>query len=247
MVQRGSVKRFYTYPEPFHRWPYLLVPFHLWRTLLRRDFEHAIVDSGVEIFAHGAKDYPKGFYERYIARAKQLSKLLEGKVWFVIPDYPDDYLNNPIEDNVEKTLRNIEMFYKIDGVEWVFPLQADYLNLESFRYSCREVRKYNPERVAIGTVCKTRNIEFIEKCCKLARQFFPSSWIHAFGPTLRALPRIINYIDSWDSCAFFTSHEKGQRMCRNKAERKRYFEEYIKRVNAILHKAQKQVTLDLSF
>lgn len=230
--------RFYTYPEPFNKdYPWILCPFHILRRTVRsHGFRHLICDVGVEIFAKGAKEYPAGFFEEYIRAAKYYTSFLGDKIWFVIPDYPDDYVNNPIEDNVERTLRNIERFFKVDGVNWVFPLQADYMDLESFRYSCREVRKYNPARVAIGTVCKTNNVEFIERCCRMARMYFPGAWIHAFGPTLRALPRILRYIDSWDSSAFFTSRIPGQRMCKNKREREQYYREYLDKVNRILSK-----------
>jgi len=231
-------KRFYTF------YPYLLVPFPKLRRLRRCNFKHAIVDSGVEIFAHGAKDYPKWFHRRYQHVAKQWTQIYGERIWFVIPDYPDDYRNNPIEDNVAKTLRNIETYHKIEGVNWVYPIQSDYLNLQSFHESCHEVMKFNPERVAIGTVCKCRNLDFIEKCCRMVRQHFPKQHIHAFGPTLRAVPRILPYIDSWDSTAYYTSREPGRGMCRNQKERQEYYFAYLNRVKEIIAKFEGQITLD---
>jgi len=239
--------RFYTYPDPPKgiKPRFALVSFHYINVLKRyTEWEHAIIDSGVEIFAKGAKDYPPGFMLRYEHKAVQWSQIYGDKVWFVIPDYPDGYRNNPIENNVEKTLKNIEHFSKIGGVKWVYPIQSDYMSLESFHYSCHQVQKYRPEIVAIGTVCKTRNVDFILKCCRMARNHFPNAWIHAFGPTLRALPKILPYIDSWDSCAFFTSRKSGERMAKTVQQRYEYYLNYLRRVDEILSQFKSQRRLD---
>ena len=237
-------KRFYTLPEPFnHGHPYLLVPFHMIKRLLRRTFKHAIVDSGVEIFAHGAQDYPKGFHLRYQSMARQWTKIYGDKIWFVIPDYPDDYRNNPIENNVEKTLQNIRVYHEIKGVNWVYPIQSDYLNLKSFHDSCHQVMEFNPERVAIGTVCKCRKIDFIVACCRIAREHFPTQHIHAFGPTLSALPQILPFIDSWDSTAYICSREPSKGKCHNQEEREKYYWAYIEKVNKILADYNSQMRL----
>ncbi len=245
-VKEYSIKRFYTLLEkPWKDYPYPLVPFHLVEEMRwYGKFKHAIMDSGVEIFAHGAKDYPVWFHDRYIFKAQQLTEIYGDRIWVVIPDYPDDYRNNPIENNVEKTIRNIEKYHKVKGVNWVYPIQADYLNLQSFHESCHQVKKFEPERVAIGTVCKCRNLDFIEACCRMARQHFPDSHIHAFGPTLSALPRILPYIDSWDSTAYFCSRQPSKGKCRNQKEREQYFYAYLSRVNEILAKYNSQKTLD---
>lgn len=228
-------KRFYTLPESFNRnYPYILVPFHNCNRIKKVNFKHAIIDSGVEIFALGYNDYPKWFHLRYRRKAIMWTEIYDSKIWFVIPDYPDDYRNNPIENNVEKTLENIRRYHQIQGVNWIYPIQSDYLNLKSFHESCHAVREFNPERVAIGTVCKTRNIEFITKCCQIAREHFPKQHIHAFGVTLKALPKILPYIDSWDSTAFFGSREQGKRLCRNQKEREEYYRAYLQKVNEIL-------------
>jgi len=237
-------KRFYTYPEYFHTYPFLLVPFHLHRMLKRRPWIHAIVDSGVEIFNMGKKEYPKGFFLQYEFKAQQYTQIWGEKIWFVIPDYPDDYRHNPIENNVERTLENIERFSQIEGVNWIYPLQADYLNLDSFHYACHEVQKYHPKRVAIGTVCKTNNLKFITKCCMLARQHFPNAHIHAFGPTLKALPHILPFIDSWDSASYTFPRKHGQGKPSTKKRKIQYFNAYLKRIREILreHYSQQRLT-----
>jgi len=232
------MKRFYTLLEkPWRDYPFALVPFHLIKEMKWHKAKHWIIDSGVEIFAHGAKDYPAWFFSRYEFYAKQYAEIYGDRIWVVIPDYPDDYRNNPIPHNVHKTLVNIKRFHVVKNVNWVYPLQSDYLNPQNFHDCCHQVMKYCPERVAIGTVCKTRNIEFIEKCCMMARRHFPVSHIHAFGATLKALPRILPFIDSWDSTAYFTSSaysQSGKGLCRNQKEREQYFRDYLVRVNEIL-------------
>jgi hypothetical protein len=194
---------FFTYP--LFDYPYLMVTPRLYKQLFKLKWNHAILDCGVDLLFLIKKfqDYSNAYLFRYEKIASQLTEIFKDKIWCVIPDYPDDFRCNPIENNVEKTLKNIEIFSSYEGINWIYPLQADYLNVESFKYCCREVKKYNPEKVAIGTVCKTRNIKFILKCCAIARNYFPNSWIHAFGVTLNALPSILNLIDSFDSCSYF--------------------------------------------
>jgi len=59
--------RFYTLPPQTVEWPYLLVNMRKWKELWKRSFEHAILDSGVEIFKYNPdfKDYPKSLLFRY--------------------------------------------------------------------------------------------------------------------------------------------------------------------------------------
>ena len=195
--------RFYTLPPRSIEYPFLLVNIRNWKELRKRRFKHAILDSGVEIFKSNPnlKDYPKSVLWRYSQKAEIVSRLYPGKVWVTIPDYPDDLNPGQFGDNIEKTLRNIEEFISIDGVEWLPVIQSRYLDIFSFYESCQKLRDLIGDypRIAIGTVCKTRKLSFIEKCCSIARKFFPNSWIHAFGLTLRALPKVKDYIDSFDS------------------------------------------------
>jgi len=179
------MKRFYTLPESFNpSYPYLLAPFPTKHKGIRKaNFKHAIVDCGVQIFAHGQQDYPMWFHNRYQFVARQWTEIYGERICFVIPDYPDDYQENPIERNIAKTMCNIRVYHEIKGVNWVYPIQSDYLNLQSFHDACHQVMKFNPERVAIGTVCKCNNIEFIKASCKMARQHFYTQHIHAFGVT----------------------------------------------------------------
>ncbi|MCR6691506.1 MAG: hypothetical protein MRT15_03875, partial [archaeon YNP-LCB-003-016] len=70
--------------------------------------------------------------------------------------------------------------------------------------------------------------------CKYARKIFPRSWIHAFGLTLKALPHVKRYIDSWDSTAWTFPRTPGRWSCKSMDEAVRYFKEYLSRVSQIL-------------
>jgi len=186
----------YIMPNMLSRFPWL-------RWLKRGWCKHVIIDAGVELlfFVRKYKDYPSWYWRKFrkeVAKARR-----QENVWVVIPDYPDDYYPGLTHecglDNVDKTFRNIERWIHVDGVNWLPVIQSKFLDRESFIESCKRMRKYKPERVAIGTVCKTRNLSFIRFCLKTARAYFPNAWIHAFGLTLKALPFARFYINSADS------------------------------------------------
>jgi len=249
--------RFYTLPPPGVDWSYLLVNPNNYKILFRRKFEHAILDCGVEMFKHNPnlKDYPKSFLEGWKRKAKQLTEIFGDRLFVTIPDYPDDYHPGQFGDNVSKTLANIEEFISVDGVNWLPSIQSRYLDRLSFLESCQRVKEIIGDypQVAIGTVCKTNNLSFIEYCCKVARKFFPKSHIHAFGLTLKALPRVKSTISSWDSLvpecgrtkwrywlidrfdslSYTFPRERGKSSCRNLSERQKYFCAYIERVRQI--------------
>ena len=250
--------RFYTLPPNGCEWNYLLVNPRTYKELFKRKFEHAILDSGVEIFKNkNLTEYPKSFLRKWKYQAQHLTEIFGDKLWVTIPDYPDDLAHQFGHKNVEKTLRNVEEFITIDGVNWIVPLQSQYLNTFSFMESCQKTKEIvgaNYPRIAIGTVCKTNKLKFIEFCCKIARKTFPNSWIHAFGMTLKALPKVYKYINSWDSLVpecgrtkwryrlleWFDSlnHVSPRTLSkldyRNLNDRQRFFYAYIYRINEIL-------------
>jgi len=239
--------RFYVHPASLQRlrYPYLIFNMAEERRLGRERwfrenwFRHAILDCGVEtfFFVRRMRDYPRHFLELYKYRALlATNKFGRERVWVTIPDYPDDYEQRLTwekgKDNVDKTLENIERFSSVDGVEWIYPVQSRYLDRARFVESCRLVKEYNPRIIGIGTVCKTRDVKFIHFCVRKAREIFGRHvWIHAFGPTLRALPYIHCYLDSFDSSAQFYL---GGRMVRNRVEREKAFLAWLAKVKAIV-------------
>jgi hypothetical protein len=263
--QNGSTHkmsiRFYTLPPSGVDWPYLLVNPNNYRALFRCKFKHAILDCGVEAFKKNLnlKGYPKSFLENWKWKAKQLTEIFGERLFVTIPDYPDDFHPGQFGDNVSKTLANIKEFVSVEGVNWLPSIQSQYLNRFSFLESCQRVKEIIGDypQVAIGTVCKTNNLSFIEYCCKVARKFFPKSHVHAFGLTLKALPRLKWTITSWDSLvpecgrtkwrywlldsfdslSYSFPRESGKSSCRNLSERQKFFYAYLERVKQIVEVA----------
>ena len=143
-------------------------------------------------------EYPKSFLYKWKYQAKHLTEIFGNRLWVTIPDYPDDLAHQFGHENVEKTLRNVEEFIAVDKVNWLVPIQSQYLNTFSFIESCHRTKELigNYPRIAIGTVCKTNKIKFIKFCCEVVRKTFPNSWIHGFGMTLKALPKVYKYINT---------------------------------------------------
>jgi len=199
-------------------------------------FKHSIIDSGVMIFVQkNVKDYPKSFMKSYDFHARQFTAIYDKRVWVAIPDYPDDYNPGQFGDNIEKTLKNIEHFITIDNVNWLPVIPSRYKNRFSYLYSCEKTKELIGDypQVAIGTVCKCNEISFIEYCAKVTRKTFPKTWIHAFGLTLRAIPKVKDCIDSFDSMAWTFPRTSGH-SAKNNRELQQYFKAYLKRLNEIL-------------
>jgi len=231
--------RFYTLPvDVYVDYPWLLVNFFNYKKLRYFRFKHAILDSGVNriFFNWKMEDYPLWVLNRIEFVAQQLSEIYKGRLWVTIPDYPDDYYPGYVKNNVERTIRNIEKFISIPGVEWLPVIQSRFQDIFSFYESCERLKSLigNYPRVAIGTVCKSRKLSFIIDCCKIARKYFPNSWIHAFGLTLNALPKVKKYINSWDSLAWTFPRRSGIASCKNKVERINFFKNYIQRIKQVL-------------
>ena len=228
--------RFYTYPPSGREWDYILFNPSNMKTMSKLNFKHAILDSGVLIFHDPkVKDYPRDFNERWKKEAREVSDKYGEQVWITIPDLPDDYNPGQFGDNVKKTIDNIEEFVNVDRVNWLISLQARFLNIFTFAYAIQSVRELLGDypRIAIGTVCKTNKISFIENSIKLARRHFPHSHIHAFGLTLKALPKVKMELNSFDSLAYTFPRTSGRGSCKTLAERQQYFDNYVKRIREI--------------
>jgi len=262
-MSKGGI-RYYTLPPKGVDYPWLFVNMRKYKLLFHYDFEHAIVDSGVEYFFDKlrAKDYPKSYLVWYKHKARELSQIFgEDRIAVVIPDYPDDYEKGLTYegglDNVDKTIRNIEEFISVDGVTWVPVIQSRLNDSRSFWESAVRVRELVGDYpiVAVGTVCKSRNLSWIRWCLMNARRRFPYSWIHAFGLTLSALRvvrRFINsfdsqlwdtrrvlwkksrgLIDSFDSMSYTIPRSPRLPSAKNRESRIRYFYAYLRRIEAI--------------
>lgn len=187
-------------------WPFLMPNPRTRKELYRRKFTHAILDCGVEYFGNKPeiKDYPRHFLKDWPGIARIATKTWGDKLLVTIPDYPDDLNPGQFGDNVSKTLKNVEEFLSIDGVNWLVTIQGRYLNLLSIYESLQRTKELIGDypHIAVGTVCKARKKKYIVSSLRAVRAIFPKSQIHAFGVTLTCVKDLEPYIDSFDSMAW---------------------------------------------
>jgi hypothetical protein len=136
-----------------------------------RFIKSVIVDAGVHsvFHRHELQEYPGG-YQHWIARVARLWRIVSRLVadsYVVIPDYPADYENNEIADNVERTFRNIDYAVKkYPDVRWIIPIQGKKDDVVSVVKSFEYIRdsglleRYN--YIAIAPTCTTNNFEVSE-------------------------------------------------------------------------------------
>jgi hypothetical protein len=171
-----------------------------------------LLDSGVHSVFHRLelKEYPGG-YQTWIDRIYNMWRRVVSLVadtYVVIPDYPTDYDNNPIDDNVERTMRNIEYATKkYPNAKWIVPIQGkkdDVVSVvRSFEYlqDLGLIKQYG--YVAVAPTCTTLNIRFLRDVAviirKRVKQINAPIKVHMFGVTMRAWPHIADYVDSTDT------------------------------------------------
>jgi len=177
---------------------------------VKKDVQSIIIDAGVHKVFHewGLKEYPGG-YQLWIHKMVQLYDTVRRVVKdtrVVIPDYPSDYPNNPIPDNVERTIRNIQ--YSLDnyrGVSWVIPIQGKPNSIQSVANTLKrlgELGLIKSSYVAVAPTCVTKSVDFLKRLAFTVRQLLKDKKIHMFGVTARAWKEIEKYIDSTDTITF---------------------------------------------
>jgi hypothetical protein len=171
-----------------------------------------LLDSGVHSVFHrlALKEYPGG-YQAWIDRVYSMWRRVASLVaesYVVIPDYPADYENNPIEDNVERTFRNIEYAVKkYPHAKWIIPIQGKKDDVVSVVRSFEYVRDLGLiERyryIAIAPTCVTSDVSFLRDVAVMIRKRVKlvnvPVRIHMFGVTMRAWSLIANFVDSTDT------------------------------------------------
>jgi hypothetical protein len=177
---------------------------------VKKDVQTVIIDAGVHKVFHewGLKEYPGG-YQVWIHKMVQFYGMVRKVVkdtWVVVPDYPSDYPNNPISDNVERTIRNIEYaLNNYTSVQWVIPVQGKPNSIKSVANTIAKLNQLGLLRssyVAIAPTCVTKSVDFLSRLAFTARQLLKDKKIHMFGVTARAWKDISRYVDSTDTITF---------------------------------------------
>jgi len=241
------VKFFTTPPRPY---PYYLL--NARRPILThiRSAEEVIIDSGVEIFRDPrVKDYPRNHVHGLIRLYSAVKALVGNKpIYVTVPDYPDDYHPKSLwlsEDytNIERTVDNVLKYteqYK--WVPWLIPIQGWNRKPESILRCVKLYREYGVidrfEYFGIGNLCVEPDVEIIFRTCKLARDELRDKKIHVFGLKLNALKHVYHLIDSFDSMAWTRPVFARGHSCKTTEERIKYFEEWLKRYERIVRKAE---------
>jgi hypothetical protein len=200
------------YTRPPYHWmwyPHLIlsVTDHTSLLYVRPDVQSVIIDAGVhKVFKElKLKEYPGG-YKSWIHRVAMLYYTVRNyvrEVYAVIPDYPSDYAENPIPDNVERTIRNIE--YALDNyssVRWIIPVQGKPNSVQSVVSTINRLRELGllkSDYVAVAPTCVTKSVDFLRRLAVASRGLLRDKRIHMFGVTMRAWGLIDKYIDSTDT------------------------------------------------
>jgi hypothetical protein len=236
-------------------YPYLLVNAYDEATLRyvtpqsARYIRSVLLDSGVHSVFHRLemKEYPGG-YQAWIGRVYSMWRRvasLVGESYVVIPDYPTDYENNPIEDNVERTFRNIEYAVKkYPHAKWIIPIQGkkdDVVSVvRSFEYirdmGLIEQYKY----IAIAPTCVTNNASFLRDVAIIIRkrinQIRVPVKVHMFGVTMRAWPYIADFVDSTDTITWnMWCKQTLGKMCTRREEKEVAWRLFLSKVSKYLN------------
>jgi len=76
------------------------------------------------------------------------------------------------------------------------------------------------------------------KMHKIVRKEFPHTWIHTFGLRFQHFKKVYRLINSYDSMSWTFSRKSGELTCSKKPECVRYFNNYIRRLEAFVHPYQ---------
>jgi hypothetical protein len=240
-------------PYPDIAYPYLLINAYnetTWHYIRKSThvIESLLIDSGVYSIFHRLEmdEYPGG-YKNWIAKVASLWRTISRHVkesYAVIPDYPADYDNNPIDDNVERTFRNIEYATKHHtDVKWVIPLQGKKDDVVSIVKSFEYVRdmgllsRYGYVAIA-PTTYKLRSLRDVAQIVwKRVKQFEKSGQyvkIHMFGVTPKVWKDVAHYVDSTDAIVgnIWCKPLIGK-MCTKKEEKVMVWRMFLERISQV--------------
>ncbi len=240
-------------PYPDMHYPYIIVNVFdetSFRYVDPKSVRSVIIDSGVQTVFHryGLKEYPGGYQAWIVKMVKwwRFVKMLVGEAYAVVPDYPSDYKNNPIDDNIERTIRNIEYATtRYPNVKWIIPIQGKKDDVVSIVKTFNQVvnmgilDKY--DYIAIAPTCTTHNVKFLRDVAVLIwrriKQIEKSGHyirIHMFGTNMKSWKHIAPYIDSTDTIVtnYWCLTLIGK-MCTTRKEKEKAWQAFLQRVSEV--------------
>jgi hypothetical protein len=239
-------------PYPWIKYPYVIT-----NLFDETSFRHVhgaksvIIDSGVySVFSRlRLKEYPGG-YMRWIHKAAtwwHKIKAITPDTYVTVPDYPADYPHNIVEDNIEKTIRNIEhAVRRYPNVRWIIPIQGrhnDILSLiKTFEYIADLGILDNYNYVAVANICTSKDPKFIhdsvavihKRAKHIEKKKDTRIKIHVFGPSINTWKLISPHADSIDTiitnywCLPITG-----KMCTKKEEKIMAWEILLQRIKQV--------------
>jgi len=219
-----------TPPSPKIFYPYIIINASNRTTwaYVEREVRYLIIDSGVfKIFHEDSRtEYPGG-YKFWVDRVSSLWYYASRYVhdtYVTVPDYPSDYAHNPVPQNIDKTIRNIEYaLEKYPDIKWLIPLQGLPDSISSVVRTIRVLKErglLKSDYVAIAPTCVTRNTEFLRRLALTVRSHLPNYKIHMFGVIKKAWDKVADYVFSIDTITYtFYCYKIYGRKCTSSREK----------------------------
>jgi hypothetical protein len=240
-------------PYPDMDYPYIIVNIFdetSFRYINPNSAKSVIIDSGVHSVFHRLElnEYPGG-YQAWIAKAVKwwnFVKKMVNDVYVVIPDYPSDYKNNPISDNIERTIRNIEYATsRYPDVNWIIPIQGkknDVISvIKTFEYvaTMGVLDKY--DYIAIAPTCTTHSVKFLYDVAvliwKRIKQIEKNNRhikIHMFGTNMKSWRYLASFIDSTDTIVTnYLCLPLIGKMCTTRKEKEKAWQMFLRRAEEV--------------
>jgi len=241
-------------PYPDIRYPYIITNLFdetSFKYAYAPGVKSVIIDSGVySIFSRlSLKEYPGG-YMRWMHKAATWWHKIKTAVpdtYATIPDYPADYPHNIVEDNIEKTIRNIEYAIKrYPDIRWIIPIQGRYNDILSMikmlEYIADSGILDTYSYTAIANVCTSKNPKFIhdstaiihKRIKQIEKKKEKKIKIHVFGPSINTWKLISPYADSADTIItnYWCLPTIGK-MCTRKEEKIKAWEILLQRIKEV--------------
>ena len=236
--------KFYT--SGFPDYEYQVVKITNINKLAKREYKSAIIDIGIYDLVMKYKDKPFP-----VDRINKTFEILDNEIderWLVATgDYPqltEEFQIKTNYDNVKETLINWRRFSKAKNwKQGIYTLQAT--SISSFDKIIKSYMEY-PEtlngeiipHIGIGSTCRlisgsNKEKDLVHRIYRWVRNKYPSSKIHVWGASIHHLESLFKYCDSFDNTKWTKPHNSKlpRGACKNKIERKLYFESYLNRIN----------------